>query len=138
MGVDSSKDWVRCVDAGSLERRIAHYAGATRECSTCRRIRISLGHSISCGWRGLGPSRRSNALAARLFSVNRVFMRRQTVLTQKRKKRGPPPTGKGTLIGVRLQPDLLAALDNWASAQKDGLGRPEAIRRLLEVALGRG
>jgi len=65
-------------------------------------------------------------------------MRRQTVLTQKRKKRGPPPTGKGTLIGVRLQPDLLAALDNWASAQKDGLGRPEAIRRLLEVALGRG
>ena len=65
-------------------------------------------------------------------------MRRQTVLTQKRKKRGPPATGKGTLIGVRLQPNLLAALDKWAAAHNDGLGRPEAIRRLLEVALGRG
>ena len=65
-------------------------------------------------------------------------MRRQTVLTQKRTKRGPPPTGKGTLVGVRLQPELLAALDDWAASRNDGLGRPEAIRRLLKVALGRG
>ena len=65
-------------------------------------------------------------------------MRRQTVLTQKRKKRGPPATGKGTLVGVRLQPELLAALDEWAVARNLGLGRPEAIRRLLEIALGRG
>ncbi len=64
-------------------------------------------------------------------------MRRQTLLTRKGKKRGPPPTGKGTLIGVRLQPGLLAALDEWAG-RNDGLGRPEAIRRLLEIALGRG
>ena len=28
-------------------------------------------------------------------------------------RRGPPPTGKGTLIGVRVQPDDLAALDAW-------------------------
>ncbi|PWT81204.1 MAG: hypothetical protein C5B58_10190 [Acidobacteria bacterium] len=65
-------------------------------------------------------------------------MRRQTLLTPKRKKRGPPPTGKGTLIGVRLQPDLLAALDQWAAGRNDGLGRPEAIRQLLDIALGRG
>jgi metal-responsive CopG/Arc/MetJ family transcriptional regulator len=40
---------------------------------------------------------------------------------------------KGTLIGVRLQPDLLKALDKWA--KPSGIGRPEAIRRLLEKAL---
>jgi hypothetical protein len=65
-------------------------------------------------------------------------MGRQTVLTQKRKKRGPPATGKGTLVGVRLQPDLLTALDEWAAARNHGLGRPEAIRQLLAIALGRG
>jgi hypothetical protein len=48
------------------------------------------------------------------------------VLTQKRKKRGPPATGKVTLVGVRLQPNLLAALDKWAAAHNDRLGRPEA------------
>jgi metal-responsive CopG/Arc/MetJ family transcriptional regulator len=58
-------------------------------------------------------------------------MKRQTVITKKR--RGPLPTGKGTLIGVRLQPDLLDALDKWA--KPSGIGRPEAIRRLLEKAL---
>ena len=54
-----------------------------------------------------------------------------------RKKRGPPPTGKGTLIGVRLQPVPLAQVDRWAASQKDKPGRPEAIRRLLELALAK-
>lgn len=38
---------------------------------------------------------------------------------------------KGTLIGVRLQPNLLAKID----AALDGRTRPEAIRRLIEKAL---
>jgi hypothetical protein len=58
-------------------------------------------------------------------------MKRQTVITQK--KRGPPATGKGTLIGVRLQPDDLSALDAWIS--KEPCTRPEAIRTLLRQAL---
>jgi hypothetical protein len=57
----------------------------------------------------------------------------QTVLS--RKKRGPPATGKGTLIGVRLQPDSLQLVDNWAAKQDDQPSRPEAIRRLIEMAL---
>jgi hypothetical protein len=60
-------------------------------------------------------------------------MKRQTVITKKR--RGPPPTGKGTLVGVRLQPDLLGPIDAWAAAQEDEPGRSEAIRRLVELGL---
>ena len=82
---------------------------------------------------GLEPSRRSSALAARLFCVITVSMARQTVIT--RKKRGPPATGKGELIGVRLQPPALAQLDVWIGDQADKPSRPEAIRRLLEQAL---
>ena len=60
-------------------------------------------------------------------------MKRQTVITQKR--RGPAPTGKGTLIGVRLQPDALAKLDAWIAKQEGEPTRPEAIRRLVELGL---
>jgi metal-responsive CopG/Arc/MetJ family transcriptional regulator len=52
-----------------------------------------------------------------------------TVITQKR--RGPAPTGKGILIGVRIQPEMLAALDKFVSEQ-DRIGRPEAIRLILK------
>jgi hypothetical protein len=55
------------------------------------------------------------------------------VTTQK--KRGPPPTGKGTPIGLRLQPGTLARVDRWAASQKDDPSRPEAIRRLVELGL---
>jgi hypothetical protein len=67
------------------------------------------------------------------FYDNTVSMARQTVLSQK--KRGPAPTGKGTLIGVRLQPAPLSELDAWAARQDDTPSRPEAIRRLVELGL---
>ena len=51
------------------------------------------------------------------------------------KKRGPPATGKGKPILVRLQPAQLAALDGWMARQDAQLSHPEAIRRLLEQAL---
>jgi hypothetical protein len=61
-------------------------------------------------------------------------MKRQTLIT--RKRRGPAPTGKGTLIGVRLQPDQLGALDVWIASHEDKeRSRPEAIRRMIEMAL---
>jgi len=59
----------------------------------------------------------------------------QTVLTKK--KRGPAPTGIGTLVGVRLQPDQLAKLDAWISGRPEPKpGRPAAIRDILDSALG--
>lgn len=52
------------------------------------------------------------------------------------KSRGrPPSTGIGTLIGLRLQADSLTKLDDWRRKQDDLPNRPEAIRRLLELAL---
>lgn len=39
------------------------------------------------------------------------------------------------MIGVRLQPDQLAALDQWIAAQGEPLSRPKAIRMLLAQML---
>jgi hypothetical protein len=60
-------------------------------------------------------------------------MKRQAVKI--RKKRGPAPTGKGTQIQVRLQPDDLTAVDDWIAKQDDAPTRPEAIRTLVRQAL---
>lgn len=60
-------------------------------------------------------------------------MKRQYLVPKKR--RGPAPTGKGTQIQVRIQPDKLAQLDRWIADQRDELSRPEAIRRIVERAL---
>ena len=60
-------------------------------------------------------------------------MPRQPVIS--RKKRGPPPTGKGEPILVRIQPNGLRAIDAWIAQQADNPSRPEAIRRLVERAL---
>ncbi len=58
---------------------------------------------------------------------------------QPRKKRGPPATGKGTPVQVRLQPDLLEMVDAYARQMKwpkrptmtQYMSRPEAIRQIL-------
>jgi hypothetical protein len=48
-------------------------------------------------------------------------------------------TGKGTLVGVRFIDDPLAKLDAWIAEQCGAMTRPEAIRRLVEIALkGKG
>jgi hypothetical protein len=39
------------------------------------------------------------------------------------------------LIGVRLPPDEAPAVDDWIAKQSEPLSRPEAIRRLLKIAL---
>ena len=62
-------------------------------------------------------------------------MARRSV-TGRKKKRAAPPSDKGTLIGLRLEPATLARVDRWAAAQQDHPSRPEAIRRLVELALG--
>lgn len=58
-----------------------------------------------------------------------------TMIAQKRKP-GPPATGKGHLLGVRLSPQEIAQLDEWIARQDEpGLTRPEAMRRLTGRAL---
>jgi hypothetical protein len=57
-------------------------------------------------------------------------------ITDNKKKRGRPATGIGPAVGLRLYPDLEQRLDAWIAKQGEpDLGRPEAIRRLLDKAL---
>jgi hypothetical protein len=41
----------------------------------------------------------------------------------------------GDLVGVRVQPDMAKQLDDWRRKQDDLPGRPEAIRRLVDLGL---
>lgn len=63
-----------------------------------------------------------------------AMAKQETVITKKRP--GPAPTGKGVLVGVRLQSGLLEPLDKWIEKQEQPRpSRPEAIRRLVELGL---
>jgi len=44
----------------------------------------------------------------------------------------------GDLVGVRVQPEMAKELDDWRRKQDDLPGRPEAIRRLVELGLKKG
>lgn len=64
-----------------------------------------------------------------------VVMTVQSQLT--RKKPGPPATGKGEPVMVRLQPDLLAKVDGWLQGEANLSGKPvnsraHAIREILK------
>jgi hypothetical protein len=61
-------------------------------------------------------------------------MAKKTVVPKK--KRGPPPTGVGRGLHVRLQPPAMTALDAWIADQPEPQpSRPEAIRRLIALGL---
>jgi len=47
----------------------------------------------------------------------------------------PRPKETGDPVLVRVQPELAGQLDDWRRKQEDIPGRPEAIRRLVEVGL---
>jgi len=51
------------------------------------------------------------------------------------KTRKPRADETGELVGVRLQRGPLTDLDEWRRRQPDLPSRPEAIRRLVELAL---
>jgi len=53
-------------------------------------------------------------------------------ITKSPKKR---PTVTGDPVLVRVQPDMAKELDDWRRKQDDLPGRPEAIRRLVELGL---
>jgi Arc/MetJ-type ribon-helix-helix transcriptional regulator len=62
---------------------------------------------------------------------------KQTVIP--RKKPRPAATGKGEPVVVRMHPPQLKALDAWIAQQEPPFpSRPEAVRRLVELALANG
>jgi hypothetical protein len=52
-----------------------------------------------------------------------------------RKSRRRPTTGKGIQVGERWSPGTIDQIDDWRRQQLDPPGRPEAIRRLVEIGL---
>ena len=51
------------------------------------------------------------------------------------KPRNPRPAITGAPVMVRVQPDMAKLIDDWRRKQEDLPGRPEAIRRLVEIGL---
>ena len=60
-------------------------------------------------------------------------MAKSTRDTTKSRKLRPIVTGDPVM--VRVQPDMAKLLDDWRRKQDDLPGRPEAIRRLVELGL---
>jgi hypothetical protein len=52
-----------------------------------------------------------------------------------KKSRGRPATGTGIQIGTRWPADIVRMVDEWRRTHPDLPGRPEAIRRLVELGL---
>jgi hypothetical protein len=62
----------------------------------------------------------------------------KSIVSDNRKKRiGRPPVG-ATLVGVRLPPVDLAALDKWIARQPEPMSRPEALRAMMAMVLEMG
>jgi hypothetical protein len=58
------------------------------------------------------------------------------VVNKEGKGPGRPRTGIGPVVGVRLYPNMEAAINGWISRQAEPKpSRPEAIRRLVELGL---
>ena len=62
----------------------------------------------------------------------------QSIRGTKKRPGRPASTGTGLQIQVRMLPDLVRELDEWIIRQSDRPSRPEAVRRLVQRALGRG
>ena len=61
-------------------------------------------------------------------------MKRPTINSAKKSRRGRPRVERKA-INVRMVVDALKSLDAWRRQQDDLPGRPEAIRRLVEIGL---
>jgi hypothetical protein len=59
---------------------------------------------------------------------------KSTINNIKKSKRGRPPV-ESEAITVRVAVDALQVIDDWRRKQDDLPGRPEAIRRLVELGL---
>lgn len=86
---------------------------------------------------GAEPSRNHHlSCPARVFLLSDILMASKTY-NRKNRGRGRPPTGIGNPVGLRLYPDLEKRIDEWRQKEPDRPGRPEAIRRLIVLALSR-
>jgi hypothetical protein len=59
---------------------------------------------------------------------------KSTIDGAKKSKRGRPPVDTEA-VNVRMSVETLGTIDGWRRKQGDLPGRPEAIRRLVKLAL---
>ncbi|OIM94685.1 hypothetical protein BLN97_09455 [Bradyrhizobium elkanii] len=59
---------------------------------------------------------------------------KSTINSAKKSRRGRPAVDSEA-VNVRMTVDALQNLDDWRRKQEDLPGRPEAIRRLVELGL---
>jgi hypothetical protein len=59
---------------------------------------------------------------------------KSTINSAKKRRRGRPPV-ESEAVNVRIALEGLENIDNWRRKQDDLPGRPEAIRRLVELGL---
>jgi hypothetical protein len=59
---------------------------------------------------------------------------KSTINSAKKSKRGRPPVDTEA-VNVRMATEALETIDNWRRKEPDLPGRPEAIRRLVELGL---
>jgi hypothetical protein len=57
---------------------------------------------------------------------------------KKRKKMGRPATGHDPQFAFRIPLATIAAIEAWAKQQPDKPSRSEALRRLVDIGLGKG
>jgi hypothetical protein len=60
-------------------------------------------------------------------------MKRSNIKVTPKKRRGRPATGRDPHVTTRMPEEMISQIDDWAEA--NGLGRSEAIRRLVELGL---
>ncbi|BBC00191.1 CopG family transcriptional regulator [Bradyrhizobium elkanii] len=61
-------------------------------------------------------------------------MKSSTINSAKKSRRGRPAV-ESDAVNVRMTIEALKDLDDWRRQQEDLPGRPEAIRRLVEIGL---
>jgi hypothetical protein len=83
-------------------------------------------------WLGLEPGRKLLLPLGLLWCYHEHMNKSSRVNMKTPKKRA---AATGDLVGVRVQPDMAKQLDDWRRKQEDLPGRPEAIRRLVELGL---
>jgi hypothetical protein len=74
-----------------------------------------------------------NSLAARYLWAYQIGMS----IDGAKKTRGRP-TVDSEAVKVRIERQMLNAIDAWAAEQDDAPSRPEAVRRLVQRGLQRG
>lgn len=95
----------------------------------------SLSHGF-LHWLGLGLLWCATTLAARPFYDIPNFMPKSIRDIPKKRGRGrPKTTGRGEGVLLRLHQPQIEAIDQWIVRQDNDFSRPEAIRRLLAIAL---